>query len=248
MPRHSAQTSPTRTADLPPARQAPAPARKPVPVRPLGGRSPAALRRTCRIKDALDRALALLLLIASAPVMLAAVLLVKLSSRGPGVYSQKRVGQFGHVFTIYKVRTMFNDCESKSGPRWSTPGDPRVTKVGRVLRALHIDELPQLWNVLRGEMSLIGPRPERPEIAAKLTAAVDDYNERVAVKPGISGHAQVNLPPDTNLASVRRKLVLDRFYIRNLSVGFDLKIMLFTALKLFGMRPQVKHAPAKAEG
>src|SRR4051812_14619345 len=115
------------------------------------------------LKACLDRSLAALSLVVAAPLMLAAMALVKLTSRGPALYSQKRVGQFGRVFVIWKIRTMYHECEKLTGPRWATPGDPRITRVGGVLRALHIDELPQLINVLRGQMSLIGPRPERPE-------------------------------------------------------------------------------------
>jgi lipopolysaccharide/colanic/teichoic acid biosynthesis glycosyltransferase len=201
-------------------------------------RSATRLRATLFFKDCLDRVLAVLVAIAAAPVLLGAMLLVKLSSRGPSLYSQRRVGQFGRVFTIYKIRTMRHDCESKTGPRWATPRDPRVTPVGRVLRKLHIDELPQLWNVLRGEMSLLGPRPERPEIATKLRHAIDDYDFRVAIKPGISGLAQVHLPPDTSLQSVRDKLVLDRQYIGQMSLWLDCKIFAATALKFVGAGPR----------
>ena len=144
------------------------------------------------------------------------MLLVKVTSRGPALYSQCRVGRYGRIFTIFKVRTMFHDCERLTGPRWSTPGDPRVTFIGHILRKLHLDELPQLWNVLKGEMSLIGPRPERPEIAAKLSETMPGYDWRVAVLPGISGHAQIHLPPDTTIGSVRTKLVFDRHYIRHI--------------------------------
>jgi lipopolysaccharide/colanic/teichoic acid biosynthesis glycosyltransferase len=112
--------------------------------------------------------------------------------------------------------------------------------VGRVLRALHIDELPQLWNVLRGEMSLIGPRPERPEIAGKLDATVDLYDWRYSVKPGITGYAQINLPPDTTIASVRIKIELDRYYIRHQSIWLDIRIILCTALKILGLLPMRK--------
>ncbi len=155
------------------------------PEQLLPQRSARQLRRHLLVKNCLDRSIAVLMLVIGAPLILLSMMLVKLTLRGPAVYSQKRVGQFGLVFTIYKIRTMYHNCESLTGPRWCVPGDPRVTRMGRVLRAMHIDELPQLWNVLRGEMSLIGPRPERPEIAGKLDATVDLYDWRVL---GQAGH------------------------------------------------------------
>src|SRR5207248_522266 len=138
------------------------------------------------IKRGLDCVLATALLFVSAPVVLAAMVLVKLTSRGPMTYTQKRVGYGGRPFTIYKIRTMIHNCESLTGPRWAVPGDPRVTPVGGLLRKLHIDELPQLINVLKGEMSLVGPRPERPEFVGKLVREVPDYDARHAVVPGIT--------------------------------------------------------------
>src|SRR5262249_45239825 len=119
-----------------------------------------------------------------------------------------------------------------SGVRWATQDDPRVTPVGRFLRRSHLDELPQLWNVLRGEMSLVGPRPERPEFVPNLEAAIPHYRERLLVRPGLTGLAQVQLPADTDLASVRRKLAYDLYYVRRMSPWMDLCIFLCTALKL----------------
>src|SRR6185436_10775300 len=113
-------------------------------------------------------AFALAVAVVAVPVALAAMLVVRLTSRGPAIYTQNRVGYGGRMFTIYKIRTMIHNCESLTGPRWCVPGDPRVTPVGSVLRKLHIDELPQFLNVLRGDMSLVGPRPERPEFVRKL--------------------------------------------------------------------------------
>jgi lipopolysaccharide/colanic/teichoic acid biosynthesis glycosyltransferase len=167
-------------------------------------------------------------------VVAACAVLVRLTSRGPAFYSQERVGQFGRVFTIYKLRTMYHQCERLTGPKWSVPGDPRVTPFGRFLRAAHLDELPQLVNVLRGQMSLIGPRPERPEIAAQLARSIEDYDARSAVLPGITGHAQVHLPPDTSVADVRDKMRLDRYYLGRLSVWFDLVTLARTGLKVVG--------------
>ena len=138
---------------------------------------------------------------------------MRLTSPGPAIYTQKRLGKDGVPFTIYKLRTMRHDCERATGPRWAARRDSRVTPVGRVLRALHLDELPQFWNVLRGDMSLVGPRPERPEIAAVLTQSIPDYPLRLAVRPGLTGLAQVQFPADTDLESVRRKLDADLRYI-----------------------------------
>jgi lipopolysaccharide/colanic/teichoic acid biosynthesis glycosyltransferase len=202
---------------------------------PLPLRRPSGIRRTLAVKTALDYSLAAILLVLTAPLVAACAVLVRLTSRGPAFYSQQRVGQFGRVFTIYKLRTMYHQCERLTGPKWSVPGDPRVTPVGRVLRACHVDELPQLINVLRGQMSLIGPRPERPEIAAQLARSIEDYNARSAVLPGITGHAQVHLPPDTSVADVRDKVRLDRYYLGRLSVWFDLVTLARTGLKVVGL-------------
>jgi lipopolysaccharide/colanic/teichoic acid biosynthesis glycosyltransferase len=191
--------------------------------------------RTYPGKTAFDTVLAAGLLVASFPVLLAAAGLIRATSRGPIIYTQRRLGRGGRPFVIYKLRTMRHDCERTTGPVWATPNDPRATAVGRVLRALHLDELPQLWNVLRGEMSLIGPRPERPEIAGKLRHLVPGYDRRLAVRPGITGLAQVFLPPDSDVDGVRRKVALDRLYVARLGPGFDVKILTLTALKLCGL-------------
>ncbi len=185
------------------------------------------------IKPAGDRLLALVLLVLAAPIILLAGLLMKLTSKGPMFYAQVRLGRGGQPFWIWKVRTMIDRCESQSGPRWSTPGDPRITPLGRFLRLTHIDELPQLWNVLRGEMSLVGPRPERPEFIGGLARAIPRYRERLRVRPGISGLAQVQLPPDTDLESVRCKLRYDLLYVEKCSLSLDVRILLSTAFALF---------------
>ncbi|MBX6312418.1 MAG: sugar transferase [Isosphaeraceae bacterium] len=186
-------------------------------------------------KVVMDYVLAVLLLVLMAPLILAAMVLVKATSRGPAIYSQTRLGRNGRTFRIYKIRTMYHNCEVSSGPRWSTPGDPRITPIGRFLRFSHLDELLQLWNVLRGEMSLVGPRPERPEFAAQLEQAIPHYRGRLFVRPGLTGLAQVQLPPDTDLASVRCKLVCDLFYIERLSFWLDLRILAATACLLVGI-------------
>jgi lipopolysaccharide/colanic/teichoic acid biosynthesis glycosyltransferase len=178
---------------------------------------------------------ALALLIPASPVIAVLALLVRLTSRGPAFYRQPRVGKEGRLFRICKLRTMYHECEKQSGPRWSTPGDPRVTPLGRILRQTHLDELPQLWNVLRGDMCLVGPRPERPEFIQGLAASIPDYLGRLVVRPGITGLAQVQLPPDSDLDSVRRKLAYDLHYVRDLSPWLDLRILVGTALYLLGV-------------
>jgi lipopolysaccharide/colanic/teichoic acid biosynthesis glycosyltransferase len=183
-------------------------------------------------KAALDFAAALALSVLLAPVMLVVMALVKLTSRGPAVYSQQRVGRDGRPYTIYKFRTMRHNCEAVSGPKWSHGEDPRITRLGQFLRKTHFDELPQLWNVLRGEMSLVGPRPERPVFVAKLALAVPGYAGRLAVRPGVTGLAQVQLPPDSDLESVSRKLVCDLYYVQHASLWMDVRIILATALGL----------------
>jgi lipopolysaccharide/colanic/teichoic acid biosynthesis glycosyltransferase len=182
-----------------------------------------------------DFVFAALLTLPAGLIMLLAALLVKLTSRGPVFYTQKRVGRNGKPFTIIKIRTMIHNCESLTGPRWSMPGDPRITPVGWFLRKTHLDELPQLLNVLRGEMSLIGPRPERPEFIPELERAFPIYRQRLNVRPGVTGLAQVQLPPDTNLESVRCKLAHDLYYIRHLSPGLDLRLLLCTVCYAAGI-------------
>jgi len=179
--------------------------------------------------------LAALLLLAAAPVILAAAALVRLTSRGPAFYSQQRSGLDGRAFTIYKLRTMTHDCERGTGARWAVPGDTRITPLGRWLRATHLDELPQLWNVLRGDMSLIGPRPERPEIVAQLQTVLPAYKTRLRVRPGVTGLAQVQLPADTDLECVRRKLAYDLYYLERRGITLDLRILASTALHVVGV-------------
>jgi lipopolysaccharide/colanic/teichoic acid biosynthesis glycosyltransferase len=179
---------------------------------------------------------AAVLLVATAPVILLAMGLIRLTSRGPAIYRQTRLGLFGRSFTIYKLRTMSHNCESATGPRWALPNDPRITRLGWILRRLHIDELPQLWNILRGDMSLIGPRPERPEIIVGLRGDIPGYDRRLLVRPGVTGFAQVFLPPDTSTDDVRRKLVYDRFYLRHRGAWLDARILWLTVLKCLGLQ------------
>ena len=184
-------------------------------------------------KLAIDRLCALLMGLPALPLIGLAALAVKLTSRGPILYSQTRLGLHGKPFTIFKIRTMQHNCETQSGARWSTPGDPRITFVGRILRKTHLDELPQLWNVLCGHMSLIGPRPERPEFVPQLERVILYYRDRMLVRPGLSGLAQVQLPADSDLTSVRRKLACDLYYVQNVSFGLDVLLLLATVGYLF---------------
>jgi lipopolysaccharide/colanic/teichoic acid biosynthesis glycosyltransferase len=183
----------------------------------------------------LDLVVGSLVLVVALPVIGLALLAVRLTSRGPGLYTQTRVGRFGRPFRIYKIRSMTHDCESRSGIQWSTRGDARVTPVGRVLRKTHVDELPQIFNILRGQMSLVGPRPERPELVGVLETSIPRYRERLGVRPGLTGLAQVQLPPDTDLESVRRKLKYDLHYVAAGSVWMDLRLLVATAIHVAGL-------------
>jgi lipopolysaccharide/colanic/teichoic acid biosynthesis glycosyltransferase len=188
-----------------------------------------------RVKMTVDKAIAAILLVLTSPIILAAMIAVRMSSPGPVIYSQVRVGRNGVLFRMYKIRSMFHQCENQSGPVWSKPGDHRVTLVGRFLRFSHIDELPQLVNVLQGGMSLVGPRPERPSFVDQLEKALPRYRERLMVPPGITGLAQVQLKPDTDLGSVASKLICDLHYVQNMSVWLDLQILVSTPFQLLGV-------------
>ena len=184
-------------------------------------------------KRGFDMIAAALMLIPGIPIILFLILLVKLTSKGPGVFSQVRLGKNGKPFTMYKIRTMRVDAESGTGAVWATKKDPRTTLLGRMLRRLHLDELPQLFNVLRGDMALVGPRPERPEFVELLDQKIKGYSVRLLVVPGVTGYAQLNLPADRDFDDVRRKLSLDSEYIEGASFWFDLRLILGTTCRLF---------------
>jgi sugar transferase (PEP-CTERM system associated) len=167
-------------------------------------------------------------LILALPLLLMTFAIVKLSSRGPALYHQRRVGQHGREFTIHKFRTMRTDAEAKTGAVWASAGDPRIYPLGGLLRRSRLDELPQLWNVLRGEMSFVGPRPERPEFVAQLAEQIPFYGQRHAVKPGITGWAQVRYSYGASVEDAMEKLQYDLFYIKNLSIPLDLFIIFST--------------------
>ena len=174
-----------------------------------------------------DIALSLLMLVATLPLMLLTALAVRLDSPGPVLYRQERVGLHGRRFTLLKFRSMRTDAEAL-GPVWAAQRDPRTTRVGSFIRLVRIDELPQLFNVLRGEMSFIGPRPERPHFVAQLEALLPGYAERAQVKPGLTGWAQVNYPYGASVEDARAKLSYDLYYVRHRSLLLDLLILLAT--------------------
>ena len=202
--------------------------------------------RTEALSRALSFGIALTALVALSPVLVLVAVTIKLTSPGPVLYAQTRVGLNrrrrtgrvvrydrrscdlgGRVFRIYKFRTMRIDAERR-GVQWATKNDPRVTRIGRFLRQCRLDELPQLFNVLRGDMNIVGPRPERPSIVRRLAESIDEYPLRLWTKPGITGLAQINLTYDTCLDDVRAKVRYDMDYIRRQSVSEDLRIMLCT--------------------
>lgn len=179
-------------------------------------------------KRLIDVLVSLVVLAAGLPLWVGVGLLIRLTSPGPAVYRQQRVGQHGRRFTMYKFRTMRADAEAQTGPVWAQENDPRYTRVGRWLRKTRLDEVPQFWNVLKGQMSLVGPRPERPYFVEKLAQEIPLYNRRHRVKPGITGWAQVKWKYDTTLEDVRQKVKYDLFYIENMSLRMDFKILFRT--------------------
>jgi lipopolysaccharide/colanic/teichoic acid biosynthesis glycosyltransferase len=162
------------------------------------------------------------------PVMMLVFLLVRLSSRGPALYRQTRVGKNDVLFTLYKFRSMSADAEAASGAVWAKKDDPRVTPLGKWLRRLRLDELPQLFNVLKGEMAIVGPRPERPEFVKELEKKIPYYRQRHCIKPGITGWAQVNHKYGDTLEDTIIKLEYDLYYIKNLAPALDAYIIFHT--------------------
>ena len=175
-----------------------------------------------------DIIVSLVILLAGLPLWIIVAILIKIDSPGPVIYKQERVGKDGKIFTLYKFRSMYKDAEEETGPTWTMKNDPRVTRVGKILRKLHIDEVPQFINVLKGDMSLIGPRPERPIFVEKLSKEIPLYKRRLKVKPGITGWAQVKYKYDESIEDVKKKLQYDLFYIENMSFKMDLKIFIHT--------------------
>ena len=188
-------------------------------------------RRTKRLVDIAVSAVAL---VAGAPLWLAIGLAIRASSPGPAIYRQERVARFGRPFMMYKFRTMVEGAERETGPVWAERQDRRVTPIGRWLRRLRVDEVPQMWNVLRGDMSLVGPRPERPYFVDQLGDQIPLYRRRHRVQPGVTGLAQVKWRYDTSIDDVRQKLKYDLFYIENMSLKMDAKILLQTIRTALG--------------
>jgi sugar transferase (PEP-CTERM system associated) len=185
-------------------------------------------RASMAVKRVFDVSLSLVGVVVSLPVMALVALAVKATSPGPVLYRQERVGLNGHIFTVLKVRTMRQDAEAATGPVWSLKNDARVTPIGRFLRRTRLDEIPQLLNVLRGEMSFVGPRPERPSFVEQLTAQIPFYGQRHVVKPGLTGWAQVRYSYGASVEDAIEKLQYDLYYIKNLSFSLDLVIVLET--------------------
>ncbi|MBT3229441.1 MAG: sugar transferase [Candidatus Marinimicrobia bacterium] len=184
-------------------------------------------------KRLFDIFVALLALTIISPILLIIGIAIKLDSKGPVLFSQERVGKNGKPFKVIKFRTMIQDAEVETGPVWATEADPRVTKVGRILRHLRLDEIPQAINILRNEMSLVGPRPERQFFVDKISELYPLYPRRHQVKPGITGWAQVKQGYDTTLEASRLKLKYDLFYLENISLRLDFKIIMYTVYVMF---------------
>ncbi len=176
--------------------------------------------------------------ILSFPIIIVTAILIKLESRGPIFYKQERVGKNGRTFTLTKFRSMSVDAE-KSGPVWASKGDTRTTRVGRVIRKIRVDEIPQFWNILKGEMSFVGPRPERPHFVAQLAQEIPFYEQRHLIAPGLTGWAQIKYPYGASIEDARQKLQYDLFYIKNQGLMLD-AIILFETIKiiLFGRGAQ----------
>lgn len=188
-----------------------------------------------KVKRLLDIVISLLILIVSSPIILITSVAIKIDSEGPIFYLQERSGLNGEIFKIIKFRSMYKDAEKRTGPVWSQKNDPRITRVGKLIRKVRIDEIPQMINVLKGEMSLVGPRPERPYFVEKLAEQIPYYKRRLRVRPGVTGWAQVKHKYDESIEDVKTKLKYDLFYIENISLRMDFKILFRTIfVVLFG--------------
>jgi lipopolysaccharide/colanic/teichoic acid biosynthesis glycosyltransferase len=182
------------------------------------------------MKRLFDIALSGVGLIISSPFWLLFALLIKVQDKGPVFYGQERIGLMNSIFKVIKFRSMIVDAERITGAVWASEHDPRVTRIGRILRATAMDELPQLWNIFKGDMSFVGPRAERPELVAQFAQSIPNYRERFAVRPGLTGVAQVYGQYDT---PAQHKLKYDRLYIKNASLCLDAKLILLSFLITF---------------
>jgi len=183
-------------------------------------------------KEVMDVVLGFVAAVIAFPVLVVCAVLIKLSSKGPILFTQLRVGKDGTIFKMYKLRTMRSDAEVGTGAVWAQKGDPRIVPLCRWMRRSHVDELPQLFNVVKGEMSLVGPRPERPEILAELEKSYPEVRERLAVRPGITGLAQIRNGYDTTVTAFRGKLLADLEYISHRKWSLELGIIARTFGKL----------------
>ncbi len=183
-----------------------------------------------KVKFIYDFIFAIFLLIIGLPLLFFVACVIKLDSKGPIFFKQVRLGKNNEKFTLIKFRTMIENAEIETGPVWTDKKDPRITFVGKLLRRFYLDEVPQLFNVLKGEMSIVGPRPERPYFAEQLVKKYPSYLDRLLVKPGLTGWAQINQSYDMSIKDVGQKLKYDFYYIENLSFIFDLQIMIKTIL------------------
>ena len=169
-------------------------------------------------------------LVAVSPIILLTALLIKRVSPGPVFFKQERVGLNGEIFEIYKLRTMKVDAEKETGPVWAQEDDPRLIRFGKIIRKMHLDEIPQLYNVLKGDMSIVGPRPERPVFVNELSRQIPDYQKRLKIKPGITGLAQVVHKYDETIKDVKKKVRYDLLYIREMCLMVDIRILLRTII------------------
>lgn len=181
-----------------------------------------------RIKRIIDIVVATFVLVLFSPIWILISVAIKIDSRGPLLYNQDRVGKNSKIFHMHKFRSMVRDAESMTGPVWADKNDPRITRMGKLIRRLRIDEIPQFINVLKGEMSLVGPRPERPYFVEKLKKEIPYYSRRLSVRPGITGWAQIKHVYDQSLDDVTKKLQYDLYYLENMSLRMDLKIIINT--------------------
>ncbi|MCV3315597.1 sugar transferase [Pediococcus ethanolidurans] len=182
------------------------------------------------VKRIFDLTVGLIGTVLSSPIVLVVAILVKLTSKGPAFYKQERVGLMGKSFNVIKLRSMYQNAEARTGVVWAQKNDPRITPIGRFMRKTRVDELPQFWNVLKGDMSLVGPRPERPVLTEEFSRQFSDFPKRLRIIPGITGYAQINggydITPD-------EKCKLDNYYIEHFSVWFDIKMLLGTVKIVF---------------
>lgn len=183
-----------------------------------------------QIKRVLDIIMAIVILVVGSPLWLLTWLIVKVTSKGPAIFRQERIGQNGKPFIMMKFRSMYDDAEKRTGPQWATENDPRVTPFGRFMRVARLDEVPQLINVLKGEMSFVGPRPERAFFIEQLKEEIPWYVRRIKMKPGITGWAQIKHKYDATIEDVKKKIIYDMYYFENMSILLDIKIIVRTFL------------------